>query len=119
MGGRHRNENVIALLRLERAEHGFDGGGAGFDVDHLVADRVAVQRRLLAGNHVGDADVRVAEDQPASGDHIGVGPDRLREQVVQLQVTRLERMIGSRALVGQLPHGGIDDRRRDVAVVEQ
>ena len=38
-------EHVVALAGRERAEHRLDGGGAGLDVDALVADRVAVQRR--------------------------------------------------------------------------
>ena len=41
------------------------------------------------------------------------------EQVVQLQVPRQQRAVGRQRLVGQLPRAGVDDRRRDAAVVEQ
>ncbi len=117
---RHRQQHIVAGLRCERSEDGFDGGRAGFDVHHLVTDDVAVQRRLRRRHHVRDAHVGVAEDQAPPGDDIGVRPHLLGgEQLVKLQVPRLERVVRGGRLVRQLPHGGVDDRGRDVPVVQQ
>lgn len=119
VGGRHRDQDVVARAGVQGAEHGLDDRLAGLDVHHLVAERVAVQRRLLGGHHVRQAHVGVAQDQPAAGHDVRFRPDLLGEEVVQLQVPRLERVVRSGGLVAQLPHGRVDDGRRDVAVVEQ
>lgn len=119
MRGRHGQQHVVAGLGLEGAEHGLDVRGARLDVDHLVAHHVAIERRGLLGHGIRDAHVGVAEDHPAAGDDVGVVPDALREQIVQLQVPRLERMVRSRGLLRHRPFAGFDDRRRDVLVVQQ
>lgn len=117
--GRGRDDDVVALPGLQGSEHGLHGGLAGLDVDDLVADGVAVQRRVLGGHDVGDADVAVAEHEPAPGDHVGLGPGLFGEQLVQPEMPGLERVVGGGGLVGQLPHLRVDDRRGQPAVVQQ
>ena len=72
-----------------------------------------------AGDGVRDAHVAVAEDEAATRDDVGARDGLGVEEVVQLEVARRQRVVRRRRLVGQLPHRGADDRRRDVAVVEQ
>jgi hypothetical protein len=42
--GRPRDHHVVTGVDLEMAEDRLDGGRAALDVDHLVADGVAVER---------------------------------------------------------------------------
>ncbi len=115
VGGRARDHDVVAGAVGHDAEDGLDGAGAVLDVDALVADGVAVERRGVgAGEDVGDPDVVVAEDQAATLDRAGAGLE-----VVQPQVARLERVVGRARLVGELPRPAVDERRRHAVVVEQ
>src|SRR4051794_19767787 len=77
--------HVVPTADLQHAEGGLDGGGAALDVDAFVAGGVAVVRRGLRGDGVGDADVGVAEHEPAAGDRVGGLVLLAGEQVVQPQ----------------------------------
>ena len=114
-----RDDDVVALADLERAEHRLDPRPAALDVDALVADAVAVPRARGAGDGVRQAHVTVAEQQPAAGDDVGVLDDLRGEQVVRLQVPRQQRVVGGRAEVADAPLAVLRDGRGDVAVVEQ
>jgi hypothetical protein len=116
---RARQQDVVALACVECAEHGFDHRRAGFDVDALVADRVPVQRGGLPGPHVRDADVVVAEDEPAPGDDVGRLDVGFLEKFVEFQVPGEQRLVRHRRLVGQAPVARVDERGRDLAVIEQ
>ena len=118
VGGGPRHDDVVTGPVGQRPEHGLHDPGAGLDVDALVADRVAVVGRLPGvRDDVADPDVVVAEHEPPTGDR--VRGDAILEEPVQLQVPRLERVVGGAGLVGQLPYLAVDDRRRNAAVVEQ
>ncbi len=119
--GRARDQHVVLGPVGDRPEDRLDRARAGLDVDALVADGVAVERRRRrAGDDVADPDVVVAEHHPPALDGARtVALARRREEPVQREVARLERVVGRAGLVGQLPDLGVDDRRRDAPVVEQ
>ena len=113
--GGARDHDVVAGAVGHNAEDGLDRARAGLDEDALVADGVAVERGRVGARHdVGDADVVVAQDQPAALDRALAGG-----QVVQLQVARLERVVGRAGLVRELPDLAVGDRARHAAAVEQ
>ena len=114
-----RDDDVVALADLERAEDGLDPGPAALDVDALVADAVAVPRARGAGHGIRQPHVAVAEQQPPAGDHVGVLDDLRGEQVVRREVARQQRVVGGGAQVADAPVAVLGDRRGDVAVVEQ
>ena len=114
-----RDDDVVALADLERAEDGLDPRPAALDVDALVADAVAVPGARRAGHGVRQAHVAVAEQQAAAGDDVGVLDDLRGEQVVRLQVARQQRVVGRGGQVADAPLAVLGDRRGDVAVVEQ
>ena len=118
VGGGTGQQHVVTAPVGERPEDRLHGPTARLDVDALVTDRVAVERRGLGpGDHVGDADVVVGQDEPTAGDRVRAG--RPLEEPVQPEVSRLERVVGDPRLVGELPHVGADDRRGHPAVIEQ
>ena len=92
-------------------------GRAGLDVEALVADRVAVQRR----RPVGDARRRCGTSSLASRcwrPSTGSAPAGV--ELVGLQVARLERQVRRPAsTAGGVERLGGDDRGRQVPVVEQ
>jgi hypothetical protein len=113
--GRARDEDVVAGPVGHDAEDRLDRATAGLDVDALVTDGVAVERRGVgAGDDVADPHVVVAQDQPAPLDGTGA-----RREVVELEVTRLERVVGRARLVGEVPDRAVGDRAGHSAVVEQ
>ncbi len=112
-------QHVVTLPGGERAEDRLDGRAAGFDVDALVADRVAVQRRRPARDHVADAHVVVAEHQPATEHRVGGLDVHVLEQLGQAQVQRQQGLVRNGLLVREHPGTHVDQRRRDRAVVEQ
>jgi hypothetical protein len=102
MVGGPRQYHVVALADLERAEHGLDRGRAAFDIDHLVAQSVAVDRGRVSSDHIGQSHVGVSEDQPATGDRVRA-LSLVAEEVVQFEVAWSQRMVSHRGLVGQVP----------------
>src|SRR5664279_1681905 len=64
------HDHVVALPGGELAENRLHERRAGLDEHALVTDGVAVQRTWSPGDRVADADVRVAQHEPAAGDDI-------------------------------------------------
>ena len=103
---RPRDDDVVALADVERAEHRLDPRPAALDVDALVADPVAVPRARRAGHGIRDAHVAVAEHEPASGDDVGPLDVLGVEQVVQPEVPRHQRVVRRRRQVADRPLAG-------------
>ena len=100
---RPRDDEVVALGHVERAEDRLDPRPPALDVDALVADPVAVPRAGSPGHGVRDAHVAVAEDEATAGDDVGVLHVLGVEQVVQLEVPRHQRVVGRRRQVADRP----------------
>ena len=81
--------DVVAGADVERAEVVSTRGRAGLDVEALVADRVAVQRRGPVGDDVRDPHVVVGEQVLPAEDRVGAAGVEL----VGAQVARLERLV--------------------------
>ena len=93
---RPRHYDVVATADVEGSEYRLNRGRAVFDVHALVAHGVAVQRRRLRRNRVRDADIGIAQHQPATGDRVGSFVVIADEQVVQPQVPWDERAVRGR-----------------------
>ena len=115
----HRDQDVVTFTGLECTEDGLDGRLARFDVDHLVADCVAIQGRWRCRNDVGQSHVGISEDETTAGYHVGLVPGAFGKQRVEFQMARFEGMVGGCALIAQFPDRCVDDGRRDLAVVQQ
>ncbi len=112
---RGRDDDVVARADLQHAEGRLDKGAAGLDVDALVADCVAVERRRLVGDYVRDPAVVVGHQMLAAEDGIGAGA----VQLVSLEVARLERPVGRTGPRRRLVLLGGHDRGRQETVIQQ
>jgi hypothetical protein len=119
VGGGPGHDHIVALADLDAAEDALQHALAGLDVDALVADPVAVQRRGEPGGDVGDPDVGVAQQGPAVPDRVGLPPALAGEQVVQPEVVGLERMVGFALVIGEIPDPAVDQRGGQIPVVQQ
>ena len=116
VGGRRGKHEVVTRSRGDDAEHGLHDPAAGLDVQQLVTDGVAVQRRRFGRHDVRHCDVRVGEQQPAPG-HCIRGSTGV--ELVGPHVPWQQRMVGDRRLRRWLPGLGSDDRGRQMPVVQQ
>jgi len=120
VGDRPRDDDVVTLTDLEGPEDGLDPRLPALDVDALVADGVAIPRRIGAAHGIREPDIPIAHEETTSRDGIGGADDGVGlEEVMGLEVTRHQRMVGRGRQVADGPLPDTGDGRRDVAVVEQ
>jgi hypothetical protein len=119
MGGPSWDDDVVAEADRKRSEERLDDCGARLDVHAFIAERVAVVRRHVPRNAVADAHISVAEHQPPAGHRIQSLPLTVRDQLVQAQMSRHQRLVRDGGQAGQLPGAGVDDGGGNAPVVEQ
>ncbi len=70
MDRRRRHHDVVARADVEHTEHGLEPAPTLLDVDQFVADRVAVQAAVVAGDRPRDLDVVVGEQHRPALDEV-------------------------------------------------
>ncbi len=94
VGGGPGKDDVVAGVHVEVAEDGLDRRRPALDEDALVTGRVAVERRGLTGDDVGQPHVGVGQHQPPAGHGVDRLPLLPGEQVVQPQVAASSGALG-------------------------
>ncbi len=120
---RHRQQDVVAGADVQRPEDRLDGAGAGLHEHALVARRVAVERAGHGRDHVRDPHIVVGQEVLTTRHgvgRVGVRGERVGgDELVRAQVPRPQRVVGAAFGRRRVVRVGLEDRRRQVVVVEQ
>src|SRR5450759_4095953 len=120
VGRRSRNDQIVATGNVKTTEYSLDSSGAALDEHALVTNSIAIERAWRVSHDVGDPNVPVAQNELSAGHRVNPSPGFIDEEVVQLEVTRQQGVVGRRRQrVPEVPRSGLADGRGKVPVIEQ